>query len=390
MAETDAEITIEEKISAGITDSRTIKKSDVASVTKDAPDELAWIPLKNYKIGANSLPLASYDAVINPLSFFQTQYPQSPHAAEAKKIGDDFAAEKKRVTSGEVKLDGKWLSKEEAQKEQYQINALLAFNYMKDQSTRDLTGALNTFDALEKNYPGARVYPDAVELAKRVLPALKGELDRRAQIVAATKADREKGLQLASPAQKTEFANIIKREDAALDAALDAAQKQSLKWPPLVNSTRAVQDIGGKIAPELQRLSALPTAKMRESLQATDKARAALAKKDLEAADAALTAATNAWSANEFAIRLRDEIAAAKSTTSAAPAVVETAPVVVPPKTEHPSETASAPEADEPEPEKSFFLTPAGAIVAVLGLGLLFGAWTVYRKISGKANEIIQ
>ena len=162
-AETDAEITIAAKVSASITDERVIKKSEVASVSKDEPDLIAWQPLKALKLGKNSLPAASYDAAINPLKGFAAEFPKSQFATEAQKIADAFSAEKKRVEAGEVKLDDKWLSKDEAQKERYQINALIAFHYMKDQSTRDMVGAMNTFDAIEKNFPGARAYPDAVE-----------------------------------------------------------------------------------------------------------------------------------------------------------------------------------------------------------------------------------
>src|SRR5207244_4254730 len=114
----------------------------------------------------------------------------SVHAPELKQALDDFEAERKRVQAGEAKLDGRWLSKEEIAREKYQIAASQWFNAMKSLAARgDLVGALNTFDALEKQYPASRVYPDAIDLALRVMGALEPDLDRRLQIV---KADYDK------------------------------------------------------------------------------------------------------------------------------------------------------------------------------------------------------
>src|SRR4030095_15918877 len=179
--ETPTQLSIDVQVSAGITDSRTVAKADVLKVEKEQPDEIAWQSFKSLKLGPNSLPAASYDQSIGSLQSFLNQYPNSPHAAEARTLLAPFAEEKKRVQQGEVKLNQKWLSKEEVEKERYQVNAQIILNYMREQSSRDLIGALNSFDLLEKQYPGARAYPEAVELARRILQTLKAEVDRRVQ-----------------------------------------------------------------------------------------------------------------------------------------------------------------------------------------------------------------
>ena len=89
-AETDTEITIAAKVSASITDERVIKKTDIKTITKDTPDEIAWESLKNLKPGKNSLPVTSYDSALNPLKGFLTEYPQSKFAADAQKAVDAF------------------------------------------------------------------------------------------------------------------------------------------------------------------------------------------------------------------------------------------------------------------------------------------------------------
>jgi chemotaxis protein histidine kinase CheA len=275
VSETETEVVIEEKISATITDQRAIPKADVAKIDKDDPSIAAWEALKNYKPGANSLPAASYLPVIGALTNFATTHTASPHAEEAKKAAAEFQEEQKRVEAGDVKLAGKWLTAEEAEKERYQINGLIAFNYMKDQAARrDWLGVLNSFSVLEKNFRGSRSYPDGVETARKVLEALKGDVERQKQALAAQKKEREQGMKLANAAQKAEMADVQKKEAAAADAAMATAQKQGLKWPPLIpRSEKSVAAIAAKIPTEQQALTRVDTAKLRQSIQAAEKLR---------------------------------------------------------------------------------------------------------------------
>ena len=391
-AETDTEITITVK-TGGIIDEQTIKKADTASVTKDEPDAIAWQPLKALKLGKNSLPAASYDAAINPLKAFATEFPKSPFAAEAQKIADAFSAEKKRVEAGEAKLDDKWLSKDEAEKERYQINGLVAFNYMKDQSTRDMVGALNTFDAIEKNFPGARSYPDAVEYVQKMLPALKAQVEARTKALAAQKAEREKSLAALAGPPKTALQDEIAREKAATEAAVSASRKAGLKWDPLSPATEeSLRNLASRTSSETQRLSGLQVAKMRASVQAAEKAKAALEKKDFAAAEAALTQASSDWPANETATRLLAEVQSAKTAAAAAPVATEpvaaapAAPPVAAPRDTPTDESGT----EEVEKEKPFLLTIGGAITVVVGLVFLLVGINVFKKIKGKANDVLE
>ena len=391
-AESDKEITIAAKVSASITDERIINRADIATIAKDAPDEIAWQALKGRKLGKNSLPAASYDAAINPLKGFATEFPNSPFATDAQKTADAFAAEKKRVEAGEVKLDDKWLSKEEAQKERYQINGLIAFNYMKDQSTRDMVAALNTFDAIEKNFSGARAYPDAVEYVQKMLPALKGQVDVRTNALSAQKIEREKSLAQLAGVPKTTLQDEIKREQAAAEAAVSAAEKQGNKWLPLSPATeRSLQNLASRISSEAPRLAAIPVANMRKSLLAAEKAKGALEKKDLDGADAALTQATTDWSSNELVTRLREELQSAKAIAASTPPAPE--PVAAPPiePTVAASEkNDSGPSDAEVEKAKPFLLTPGGAITVVVVVGLLVVGINTFKKIKGKANDVLE
>lgn len=391
-SETAAEITISVK-SGGITDDQTIKKSDIASVAKDAPDELAWQPLKGAKLGKNSFPLPSYDSAINPLNGFINEYPESKYAADAKKLVETFSAEKKRVEEGEVKLDDKWLSKEEAQKEGVQIKGLIAFNYMKDQSARDMTAALNTLEVIEKNYAGTRAYPDAVDYAQKMLPALKTELERRTKALEAKKTEQAETIKKLTGQEKTTIENEIKAAKTSADAVVAASEKQGLKWLPLNPSTEhSLQSLTQKLTSETQRLNSVPVAKMRASIESAEKAKAALASNDLAGAETALAQASSAWSNNELSTRLKAELDAAKKAAAiaAATAVPAADTEVLPPVAAKAPVKAVAPVAEEVAPEKPFLLTAGGAITVVLVVALLVGGFTVMKKMKAKDGENLE
>src|SRR2546422_5610697 len=72
--ETATEITIEFKVSASISDQRTVPKSDIASVEKPKPDEVLYQTLKNLKPGPNSFRPDAYDTIVAQLKAFTETY----------------------------------------------------------------------------------------------------------------------------------------------------------------------------------------------------------------------------------------------------------------------------------------------------------------------------
>ena len=390
VSESATELTVEYRESAGITDQKVLKKSDVTSVVKEQPDEAAWKTIKDFKLGAYSLPARQYDEIAKPLTFFASTYPQNAHIAEVKKMQAAVEAEKARVDAGEVKVADKWLSKEDAQKERYQINGLLAFNHMKSQRTAgDLVGALNTFDQLEKTYPGSKSYPDAVDFAKQVLAGLKATVTRAAQQLDVDAAGR------ATASNRAELEAAAAREQAAGEAAIAAAERAQQKWPALSSrSTKNLTALGTKAQAEIQRLAALDVAKMRQSILLADKARSQIAAKDLAAAEATLREATTAWGTNETLARITADIASAKTAAIPEPAPVEEPKPVEKPVEKPKAEVAAAPVVVETveivETSKPFLLTLPGAVTAVVLIAFALVGLNVFRKLKSRANETLE
>ncbi|HEX8296349.1 MAG TPA: hypothetical protein VF593_08620, partial [Chthoniobacteraceae bacterium] len=378
------------------TDQTVVTKDKVLRVEKEQPDEIAWLAVKNTKLGVNSLPLAQYDQVTRPLRAFVAEYPNSPHAGEARTILASFETEQRRVEAGEVRLGAKWLSKEEAGKEQYQINGLLAFEYMRAQvAAGDFTGALNSFEQIEKNYPGARSFPDAVETARAALAGLKGMVDRARQTYQRQQTEFEQGVAAASGIDRPQLLAARQREIAQGEAAMMAAEKAGLKWPPLVpRSDKSISALAQKIPNEQSRLASLEVAKFRESLQLTERAKNEIADQKLEAAEETLSKATDLWNANEIATRLKPEVAAAR-TAAAAAAAAQPAEVAEPMAAATPEPTTAATPAPEDEianqeEEKSFFRKPLGIITLLVAVALLLGGLTAYKKSRARASEDLE
>lgn len=404
-SETDTSLTIETR-AGGVVDEQTVKKDEVQSVSKATADELAYASLKNIKLGANSFPTSSqYDNYVRALKAFVSQHPDSKHKAEIEKLAADFEAEQKRVADGEVKMDGKWISKTEVQRERYQINGMVAFNYMKEQAARnDLTGAMNTFDILRKQYPGSRGFIEAAESAKRIVASLKQQAEARLARIPAENAEREKGVAASAGVSKIQLQAEIDREKQNNAAALAQAKSQGLRWPPFIpRSEDSMREISTVAADEASQLSNVDVAKGRQSIQLANEARAALDKKDVAAAEQKVQAAREAWGENEIVTRLEPEIASARTAAEAAAAAAATdapadAPAPAPADragdkpadsetaATETSDSASAEAAAEEEEGNPLFRI---ALIIVLAI-VAFAGFKAYRGIRKKSSEVIE
>ena len=417
--ETATEMTLELQISAGIKDERTVKKADVVKIDRVPPDEAAYRAIMNLQPGKNSLLPAQYDGILTALQDFTAKYPESTHVADVQQAAAAFQADKKRVDAGEVKLDSTWLSKAEALRQRVQIGGLQLFNAMKNANAAgDAIGALNAFTTLEKNFGGAKVLPDAIDLARQILPALKPVTERAIENQRINDAERQLGVKNAGPLDRPELIAANQREQAKADAALAAAAAAGL-WPPFAaSSEKCLKAILTKIPTEAARLEKIPVGQMRESIKLAEKAQTEFAAKDLAAATETLKDVTKLWAANELGIRLTAQITAAKNppkpepgaTPAAGDATTVKAGTATPgPKTAGatpvPGKTATAtavtPGADAvaatpattestsaEEPPKHFFMTVPGAITIVVGLALILAGANIFSKIRQRSSDV--
>ena len=410
--ETATELTVLVQVSAGITDERVIGKTEIAKVDRIAADETAFRAIMDFQPGKASFQPAQYDAMAGALQGFIAQYPESPHVQEVQAALTALQAEKKRVDAGEMKFEGLWLSRAEAKKQRTQIGGSLAFAAMKSaNASADAIGALNSFAYLEKNFPGAKVMPEAVPLAQQILVALKPAAERALSNYKINNAERERGVAAAGPANQAEMIAAFKRDQAQADAAI-AAATAAKTWPPFTaGSDKCITAILAKIPVEAKRLEVLPLADMRESIKLADKARIEFASNNADTASDILQQVLKLWPANDLGLQLKAQIAASKIPTKPDPVVAPATPAAAatpsakPPgatpkpgasptptpsaKPEPPPTTGHETTAAKPaEPEaKPFFMTLPGAITIVVVLALILAGANIFNHFRQRREE---
>jgi hypothetical protein len=400
--ETDKDVTIEMR-SGGIVDERVVPKAEIEKITKVSPDVEAYRAIEHIRLQPNSFPAAQYDRYIVALEAYVKQYPNSVSAVDVQTTLKGFLEEKKRVENGEAKIEGQWLSKAEVEKEKVQIGGKMAFNYMKAQSTAgDYVDALNAFATIEKSYPGASVMPDAVELAQKIVPALKAEVERSIPEQKILREQRDNGIKTSAPAERAEMLVAAKKEDDAAEAAATEADKTG-RWAPLIKSNaKCLSSLLARCTKETPRLAAIKVDNMKRSIEAAESARQSLASGDEVAAGKSLQEATTLWPVNDLARRLTAQISAEKTSASAAaPATPAPTPShKATPKakssTPRPSAAAqaSAPagktaQSDSGE-DRPFYMTLPGAVGIVVGLTVVLAGANVFVKMKKRRAEEAQ
>jgi hypothetical protein len=400
--ESDKEVTIE-IASGGIVDERVVPRAQIDKIDKVSPEVLAYQKVMEIQVGQNSFAAVQYDPAIAALEGFVTEYPKSTHTADAQKVLDALQAEKKRVEKGDVKLNGRWLTKAEVEKEKVQIDGRLAYNYMVSQSTAgDLVGALNTFVIMEKNFPGAAVMPDAVELALKLIPAVEQQVEAAIPAQKVYMTEHEKGFAAANPTDRAVMVAAFKKEQAGADAAATAADSGNQWAPFLSHNAKCLTSLRTRGAKEFPRLTKLQPEKMRESVKLAASGQQKMASGDLAGAKADFKAATTLWAANELAVRLDKEATAEAKTSSSAAAATPVAtptpatpkPKPATPKARHntplpaPSAQAGAPKTSQIESEdKPFYLTVTGAVTIVGGVAVVLAGSNIFLKMRKRKAE---
>lgn len=395
LRESDTEVVVEVQLSSSIKDERTIKKTELASIEKVKPDEEAWKQLETLTLGNESLEPEDYTKAVTRLRTFATEFPKSPKAADANTRATAFEEEKKRTEAGELKLDGKWLTKDEVSREKVQIDGRLLFRRMQRQAgAGQLSEAMNTFDELQKRAAGSATYPDAVALARQTLLKLQPMLDRQRALLKARVEENKRRLSNVSGIEKTQLEALLAREAMQTEAAVTAYERSGRKWLPLHPSTeRSLSSMASKISSETNSLNRLNLEKMKESLAHVEKTKAALASDDFVEAEAAHKLANSSWPQNEWVRRLQPQIAEARIKKMEADKIAAAEAKNVPTELPMPKPKAAVAPESAPEPvaaaaeeevvkdEPSVLSKPTFWIILFVVLGAAFGAMKFFKRV---------
>ena len=152
--ETTESITIEYKVTKSINDIKTVKRSDVLEIQKESEDEKAFKKLNGILPTDDLLNAEEYDEIINgPLTEFLNNFPASKHKGKVQEVVDELKKEKALIESGSVKLNGNWISPEEAAKDNYNHSARIVFARMQTMSKKgNFQEAFNYFEELQNKF----------------------------------------------------------------------------------------------------------------------------------------------------------------------------------------------------------------------------------------------
>ncbi len=128
--ETETEIQIDVSTMKGVSDFKTILKSDIASIKKS---DGAEDPATKLEIPQESIEAKWYEEQIEKiLKPWIAKYPQSPLFPEVQQKLTDLTGELARVKAGDIKMSGKWYTRSEFEEVRIDVDTLKFLDQVKD------------------------------------------------------------------------------------------------------------------------------------------------------------------------------------------------------------------------------------------------------------------
>ena len=263
--EGDDIIKMEISISASIKETKVIGRADIATIVKDAPDDVEFNKVQSL---VPSPPLTSAENLrkmleTGPDSFLKN-FPGSIHVPKVKEIRETLAADLDKVERGYLKVEDDWYSPQD--KVDYKelidsrIRLLRMRNFGNSQNIGNLIAALREFEVIEENFVGSPAYPQAVELAKEIIPRLGRTLQGMSSSVEYQNAEYEKALAGSTPETQVQLRAARAAEDKSISDRIAADKKDGVKWIQLnARSKQAIDEYIRLAANELSHLQTLDT-----------------------------------------------------------------------------------------------------------------------------------
>lgn len=233
--ESPTAIRMKYRLTPKIWDEKDFQMTEIQQVIKQSPQEVELIELKKLVPSPDLLPADKYEQLIQDrVRPFINKYQGTPEAKEAEGIATTLQEEKKRVSNGELKMEGRWLSVGEAKGEQYNIQAYKIHEEMKEMMAKyNYLEALRIFDQLIKNRPpltASTYYPAAVADAKICMQKLQASLSKMAQEQPTLQKQRDDGLKKLNDADKARTRAAIDDEKGKWRAQSEAQRRTNVRW----------------------------------------------------------------------------------------------------------------------------------------------------------------
>ena len=329
LSETPDSVLIEYYVTPTIKDQKIYSRDEIAQIVAIPADEKAFLAIGNLVTPHTVLDTAFYDQLIDKkIPEYLGRYRYSKHIAELREDLHTLKEERSRVRCGDRRINGVWITAAQIAADPYQSGAKIKFAEMKElATTNDCVSSLQSYELLEKEFPGAEVMPDAIALAQTQIDQLQDKLTLAKTNFEIIDKRRQKAITLAPADQAREIKDALQNEKLEAANALATATADGSKFFTIFQNSKESMDALQKlITDEKTRLTALQKLQMTEGLAAASQCARLLSEGKLKEAQDLLAQSQTLWPANientRMKLRLDDLV---KSQAAAAAAAAQTA-----------------------------------------------------------------
>ena len=344
LSETPDAILIEYYVTPTIKDQKSFSRDEILNVLAVPADEKAYVAIGSLATPDTVLDTSFYDLLIDKkIPEFLGRFRYSKHLTELREDLKSLEEERSRVRRGDRRINGVWITEAQIAADPYQSGAKIKFTGMKElASTNDTIGSLQSYELLEKEFPGSNVMPAAIILAQAQLDQLQEKLNLAKTNFEIIDKRRQKALTLALADQAKEIKDALEKEKVSAKDALNAATADGSKFFPIFQNTKeSMEALQALITAEKTRLTALQKIPMQEGMDAAKQSARLASDGKLKDAQDALTQSQTLWPANIENTRLKtqlDDLAKSQAAQAAASAAAAQATAA---GTKKPTPTAS-------------------------------------------------
>ncbi len=263
LSESPDAVRMKYRLTPKIWDEKDFPRADIDQVVRQRPEEVEIVELRKLLPTEDLLTPDRYEQIIQDrLRPFVNQYKDTPESKEAEQIIATLQEEKKKVSNGEVKLEGKWLSAPEAKGAEYNIQAYRLLTQMREHMAKfEWLDALRVFESFSKKKPGyvgSTYYPAAIGEALVCMDKWDSVLSKMAQEQPALSKAREEGLNKLADTEKARTKAAIEEEKAKWQAQAEADRRAQIRWiAPYKYDLTSILNMQKAIVAERSKLQAI-------------------------------------------------------------------------------------------------------------------------------------
>ena len=321
LSETTDSVTFEYIVVGKIKDTKTVQKAEVAQIIRQKPEEVEIIPLRELAKLPDLSTADKYEMVMKDnLLPFINKYPGTPQAAEAEALMKTLQEEKEKVVSGSIKMDGKWLSPEQAKRDAVEIDAYKMRRQIADLAAKSqYRDALNEWDKMksrEEGFTDTLQYVETIPIIKEILTKYKAQLDGMLALQPSLVASRTKNLASLVEPDLSRAKRAYDKEDADFKAKAEMERQLRVQWTSTYKyDLKSIQDGLKDISTETAALTVLDLDKVKTQNEHIAAARRYIADGNLEQAELSVTKAQSVQmkDASRSLQRIRNELEVLRS-----------------------------------------------------------------------------